>query len=494
MEQAIGRDMSRPVHKRIESYDRERSISVSRICLIRHYYYPEDPRSRREAEALADAGHEVDILTLRQDGEPAREVINGVNVRRLPVGHYRRSLFHYAYEYSAFFMLSFLILTARFFRRRYDVVQVNSLPDFLIFAAASAKLFGARLVLDMHECTPELFCTKYGVSHAHPVVRILAWMEQRSLAFADQVITCTPQQRDVFASRGTPREKITVVLNAANSAIFRPRTAGPVLWEPGEPFRLVAHGLVVQRYGLETMVRAVALLVDEIPGIVLNVYGKGDYLPEMVALARELDIADRVIAHGFVPEEELLDGIAQAHVGVIAARRDSFRDLTHTQKMYEYVAMCKPVVIAETPAVRTHFDEECFQFFTSDDPADLARALRDLYHNPARAITMVESASTRYRAYSWEAQRHIYSRAALGSLPQYATGHAGLEEPIAGVGTVAHYVPALVASQETIARVPSVVEAPRGLRSMELSNVAKSNEGDGMYRAGMVTTMEEGSN
>jgi glycosyltransferase involved in cell wall biosynthesis len=390
---------------------------MSRICIIRHYYYPEDPRSRREAEALVQAGHRVDMLTLRHPGEPVCEVINGVNVRRLPVQHYRGSYFHYAYEYGAFFVLTFLILTARFFRRRYDVVQVNSLPDFLVFAAAACKVFRARLVLDMHECTPELFCTKYGASARHPAVPILAWIEQKSLAFADQVITCTPQQRKVFASRGTPPEKIEVVLNAANSAIFRPRTPEPVMWKAGEPFQLVAHGLIAARYGLDTMVRAVALLAGEIPGIVLHVYGKGDYLPEMEALARRLGVSDRVIAHGFVPEEELLDGIARAHVGVIAAKRDNFRDLTQTQKMYEYVAMRKPVVIAETPAVRTHFDDSCFQFFASDDPADLARALRELYHSPARALAMVDEASARYRAYDWEAQRHLYCKAVFGAVP-----------------------------------------------------------------------------
>ena len=452
---------------------------MSRICIIRHYYYPEDPRSRREAEALADAGHHVDILTLRQAGEPVHEVINGVHVRRLPVGHYRGSLFHYAYEYGAFFVLTFLVLLVRFFRQRYDVVQVNSLPDFLVFAAAPGKLFGARLVLDMHECTPELFCTKYGVSSGHPVVRILAWIEQRSLGFADQIITCTPQQRAVFASRGTPPEKIAVVLNAANSAIFRPRTPEPVLWQPGERFELVTHGLVVQRYGHETMVRAVALLAREIPDVVLHVYGKGDYLPEMQALASELGVSERIISHGFVPEEELLDGIARAHVGVIAAKRDTFRDLTHTQKMYEYVAMHKPVVIAETPAVRTHFDESNFEFFTSDDPADLARALRDLYYNPARASEMIESASERYRAYAWEAQRHVYCAAALGTAPQYVPAPVVSPEHAPHVSAVPHLAPALIASQERLAHVPSVVETSRGRSPMDLSS--------------MVSTIEEGA-
>jgi glycosyltransferase involved in cell wall biosynthesis len=261
------------------------------------------------------------------------------------------------------------------------------------------------------------------------------------------------------------------VLNAANSAIFRPRTQEPVLWQMGGKYELVAHGLVVQRYGLETMVRAVALLAPEIPGIVLHVYGKGDYLPEMEALALELGISDRVIAHGFVPEEELLDGIARAHAGVIAARRDTFRDLTHTQKMYEYVAMHKPVVIAETPAVRTHFDEACFQFFVSDDATDLARALRDLYYNPLRALAMVESASRRYRTYAWEAQRHVYCDAVLGLAPQYAPAPLVPQEPIVHVPAVPQYAPALIASQEHISHVPAVMEATLAMSSMDRSGV-----------------------
>ncbi|HST06301.1 MAG TPA: glycosyltransferase family 4 protein [Chloroflexia bacterium] len=454
---------------------------MSRICLIRHYYYPEDPRSRREAEALAAAGHEVDILTLRHPGEPAHEVVNGVHVRRSPVEHYRGSLLRYAYEYSAFFVLAFLILTTRLFRRGYDVVQVNSLPDFLVFAAAACKLFRVPVVLDMHECTPELFCTKYKASAEHPVVRLLTWIEQRSLGFADQVITCTPQQRALFASRGTPPEKITVVLNAANSAIFRPRSEKPVLWQPGGRFHVVAHGLVAERYGLDTMVRAVALLAPEIPNIVLHVYGKGDYLPEMEALTRKLGVADRVIIHGFVPEEELLDGIARAHVGVIAAKRDTFRDMTHTQKMYEYVAMHKPVVIAETPAVRTHFDESCFEFFKSDDPADLARALRNLYRNPGRAVEMIESATCRYRAYAWEAQRNVYTDAILGLVPRYAPGRTAPQERERTAD----------AASPTMVAVP--VEPSPALATMDWSGMATPIDDRGMYLSGMATQIEDRS-
>jgi glycosyltransferase involved in cell wall biosynthesis len=354
---------------------------------------------------------------------------------------------------------------------------VNSLPDMLVFVTAVCKLFGARVVLDMHECTPELFCTKYGVSPEHPVVRLLGWVEQRCLGFADQVITCTPQQRKVFASRGTPAEKIEVVLNAANSAIFRPRTLEPVMWQPGGRFDLVSHGLVAQRYGLDTMVRAVAILADEIPQISLQVYGKGDYVVEMEELARKLGVADKVVAHGFVPEEELLEGIARAHVGVIGAKRDSFRELTHTQKMYEYVAMHKPVVIAETSAVRSHFDDSCFQFFVSDDAEDLARALRELYYKPERGLGMIAAASCRYRGYAWEAQRHIYCEAVLG-VPQQTRERIIPQERVVPTSPIALRA---VAVEVT----PAIPVGSLGGRVAAL-------EDGGMYLSGMVGTMEDG--
>jgi glycosyltransferase involved in cell wall biosynthesis len=350
-----------------------------------------------------------------------------------------------------------------------------------VFAAAACKLFRVPVVLDMHECTPELFCTKYKANAEHPIVRLLTWIEQRSLGFADQVITCTPQQRALFASRGTPAEKIAVVLNAANSAIFRPRTDKPVLWQPGGRFHVVAHGLIAERYGLDTMVRAVALLTPQIPGIVLHVYGKGDYLPEMQALTRQLDVADRVIIHGFVPEDELLEGIARAHVGVIAAKRDTFRDMTHTQKMYEYVAMHKPVVIAETPAVRTHFDESCFEFFTSDDPVDLARALRDLYHNPHRAVEMIESATCRYRAYAWEAQRHVYTQAVLSIAERSAPGRIAPQER------------ERAADAGSASMVAVAVEPTPTLASIDWSGMTTPIDDRGMYLSGMATQIEDRS-
>jgi hypothetical protein len=259
-----------------------------------------------------------------------------------------------------------------------------------------------------------------------------------------------------------------------------------VLWRQGEAFELVAHGLVAQRYGLDTMVRAVALLAEAIPNIVLHIYGKGAYITEVEALAQRLGVAERVIAHGFVPEEELLDGISRAHVGVIAAKSDAFRDLTHTQKMYEYVAMRTPVVIAETPAVRTHFDDSCFQFFVSDDAEDLARALRELYCDPLRALAMVESSSRRYRWYAWEAQRHVYCDAVLGGAWERMmddgrwTMEDGVMEPVSISSSPVGHRPS-----SATGLVPMRVETIPNLGHRDLSEIVMPVEDGGTFLSEM---------
>jgi hypothetical protein len=168
-------------------------------------------------------------------------------------------------------------------------------------------------------------------------------------------------------------------------------------------------------------------------------------------------------------------------VGVIAAKRDTFRDMTHTQKMYEYVAMHKPVVIAETPAVRTHFDESCFEFFTSDDPADLARALRNLYHNPSRAVEMIEAATCRYRAYAWEAQRHVYTDAILSVVPRSAPGRTAPQERERTAE----------ANSATMVAVP--VEPTPALAAMDWSGRATPIDDRGLYLSGMATQIEDRS-
>ena len=387
---------------------------MARILLIREWYYPVDSRVSREVQALARAGHEVDIVCATKPGQQRIERNGAITVRRLPIERRRAGLMRYLFEFVAFQIAATVTAALLHVSRRYDVVQVHSLPDWLVFAAIVPKILGARVLLDLHECMPEYFMTKYGMRSDHLIVRVLAALEQASIAFADAVITCTEQMRARFVERGAPREKITVVLNAFDEEQFDPRRY-PRSRNGGGPFVLICHGTIDENYGIDLAIRAVALLRDRIPDLRLEIYGDGTHRAALKEMVGELGLGDLVwLSDGFVPIDELLPRIADADVGVVTIRRDAFRDLTHCNKMYDLVAMGRPVVISRTTAVQAYFGDDCFQMFESGDERDLARAIYELYADPAKRERLPHRAREVGEPYRWTHQRDRYLRVVEG--------------------------------------------------------------------------------
>src|SRR5437016_12773335 len=105
------------------------------VCILLQNYYEIDIRVRRKAEALVAAGYEVDVLALRSSHtEEHVYSLEGVTVYTVGLGKKRASLARYAFEYLAFFWWAFFKLAVLSRRKRYMMIDVNNLPDFLVLA------------------------------------------------------------------------------------------------------------------------------------------------------------------------------------------------------------------------------------------------------------------------------------------------------------------------------------------------------------------------
>ena len=373
-----------------------------RVLILRHGYYPRDPRVRREARALTAAGHQVDVLCLRATGEARRETVDGVGVWRLPLGHRRAGRARYVAEYGAFFLAAAACSTAGRLRRRHRIVQVNTMPDALLFAAAPARLLGARLVLDLHEVMPELYCSKFGVAEDHPLPRLLARMEQAAIRFADAAIAVSEPCRARYVERGAPPERLTVVMNSADPELFRPRAAPP---PPSVRPLVVGHGTLAHRYGFDLLLEALAL----VPEARLEILGEGEARPALERRVRELGLGNRVTLAGFVPLDQIARRLARAHVGVVPNRPDPFTELVVPTKLLEYVALELPAVVAHTRAAAAYFDASMLTWFRPGEPEDLARALRQVLADPAAAAARAERARRRFeRRHAWPVMARRY--------------------------------------------------------------------------------------
>lgn len=376
----------------------------ARIGVIRQHYVPQDTRVLREVTALVDDGHEVDLICLRKPGEPARERHGRLTIRRLAVRRgSNRGPGGYLLGYGQFFVRAAIMVSALHLRRRYRLVQVHSLPDALVFAAVIPRLTGARILLDLQECMPEFYASKFAVAMDHPVVRLIAAMEQRSIRFADLVITPTAQLRQAFIDRGAAAEKIGVVMDGADEEIFHPI---PEIQPDPDRFTLISHGTVEERYGLDTAIEAVAVLREEIPNLRLEIYGDGSDLPRLHRLASALGVHDRVrFSDGFVPFGQLVAALAAADVGIVAMKRDAFRDLTLASKAFDFIAMGLPMAVSRTRSVEETFDPDSVELFESGDPADLARAIRRVYADRGYRARLAAQPTERYR---WTYHRARY--------------------------------------------------------------------------------------
>jgi glycosyltransferase involved in cell wall biosynthesis len=373
--------------------------------MLVHAYYPlGESRVEREAHALIQRGYEVDVICLRWDNEPSFEKVGGVNVYRLPVKRHQGSgLVSQLFEYLAFFFLTFFRLLGLYPQRKYRVVQVHNLPDFLIFSALVPKCFGARLILDLHDLMPEFFAASRDRGMESWPVRLMVLQEQLSCRFADHVVTVTDTWRDTLIRRGVPSEKISVVMNVADGSIFHPDITTGQRKNANGRFNLIYHGTLVQRYGVDVLVRAIQLARNEIPGVHLTIQGAGEFREDLEALVEALGLGDNVtINANMLHVSELPRLIGQADVGVVPNRSDIFTGQLLPTKLLEYVALNVPVISARTPGIAAYFDETMLQFFTPGSAGELAGCILSLYKDRLRRAELVENSKRFNQEYSWE--------------------------------------------------------------------------------------------
>jgi len=377
-------------------------------AMVLFSFYPEDPRPRRAAEALISAGMSVDLVCLRESREEAkREVFNGVDIRRVPVNKRRGSVLGYLYQYSAFLLMSSWIIAVRSLSRRYDLVYVNNMPDFLVLSGLFPKLFGAKVLLDIHDPMPELMMTIFELPEDARSVDLLKLQEKWSIRLADSVVTVNKACARIFAARSCASQKITVVMNSPDESIFQFRDVHLSNTPRGnKPFVIMYHGSLVERNGLELAIKAFARVRSTIPNAELRIYGsRNPFLDRMMEMVKKQGMEGSVHYLGPKPLEKIVEAIEESDVGVIPNLRNIFTELNTPTRIFEYLALGKPVITPNAPGITDYFDEESLVFFELGDDADLARKIEFVFNRPERAVEITKRGQEVHQAHMWREER-----------------------------------------------------------------------------------------
>lgn len=363
--------------------------SRRKICMLAYTAYEYDNRVRRYAEALAKRGDHVDVIALSgaQFKAPI-ETISGVTLHRI---QYRdcneRNKWSYAWRLGRFLCRSSRFLTRLHKQHRYDLIHIHNMPDFLAFAAWYPKLDGAKLILDIHDLTPELFASKFSVAADSAYVRLLRWVERISAAFVDHVIVSNDLWKNTVVGRSALQDKCSVFLNHADPDIFyqhrRTRT--------DDKFIVLFHGSFQWHQGLDIAIEAFTYVRKRLPNSELHLYGGGGNNGEaqLINLARQLNLTDKVKFFGGVSLDQIADVIVNADLGVVPKRADSFGNEAYSTKIMEFMSQGVPVVVSRTKVDTHYFEEGTVHFFESGNVRALADAIVDVATDQELRNTMI---------------------------------------------------------------------------------------------------------
>lgn len=364
------------------------------IAIVWKNDYPWDIRVEKMAAALADAGYEVCIIARNLRSAATTEMSRpGVTIRRMRP--WRLELLNKTFSLPAFFNPFWYLHILRVCGQvPVDVLIVRDLP-LVLTSAAVARRYRIPLVFDMAENYPALWMEVSkgkGATKANRILknpRFARWIERLSFKCSDHIITVVEEARDHVFQAGVEPSTISIVSNTPDLEKCQTSHAQekPASWAGRRV--MLYQGYVNRARGLAVAVRAMARLRDEFPDLLLVIVGTGDDVAALQRMVEDFHLGGAVAFSGWIPHSEIFSMIEACNIGLITHLATEHKNTTVPNKLFDYMAFSKPVVVSSARPLRRIVEEErCGLVFESGNSDDFAEAAARLLRDPLGAQEM----------------------------------------------------------------------------------------------------------
>jgi glycosyltransferase involved in cell wall biosynthesis len=376
--------------------------------MLAYTNYECDNRVRRYAETLASRGDQVDVIALGGTyfGRLEKQ-INGITVYQVQKREFNeRSKWTYAWRLLCFLYRSSIALARLHDRNRYDVIHIHNMPDFLVFAAWYPKLTGAKLILDIHDMVPELFANKFKTRLKTTYVRALKAIERASAGFVDHVIVSNHLWQTTLTARSVKEKNSSVLVNHVDPGVFSRQTRT----RNDGKFIVLFPGSFQWHQGLDIAIEAFAIFKRNMPNAEFHLYGgAGSHLEtQLKELVQKLHLEESVKFCGGVSLDRIAEVIANADLGVVPKRADSFGNEAYSTKIMEFMSQGVPLVVSRTKIDTYYFEEGDVHFFPSGDSRAMAEAMLEVVNNNELRQTLVARGYRYVERHGWDQKKQEY--------------------------------------------------------------------------------------
>lgn len=374
--------------------------------------------ARSMVRAFEQEGCQVDVYVFRKGDRPikgfkAQQVKTSALTRfwqrRLLEGGLWRRLWPLARKGAAppnwMVAVSWLLWHRDFVRHVGKKARKGSAPD-LIYARSAwlsfpyarlKKILGVPLFLEVNAVMSIEKAARGEMAFLGLTQRI----EREMFLASDQILPVSAEIKEQIVQFGVEPQRVVVTPNAVDLELFSPAQNGEGPRE-GE-FIIGAVNSFRAYHGMGTLVRAAALLKEQIPGLRLLLIGGGEQFELIKELARQLGLASTTEFTGIVDHHRVPELLRRCRL-CAAPYEGDHNQYNCPMKLYEYMGMKIPVVAADwgdIPNIVAHGQTALLH--KEGDPAALAEAILEVWRQPEAARQRAEAAYLVAQRHTWRA-------------------------------------------------------------------------------------------
>ncbi|MCC7202292.1 MAG: glycosyltransferase family 4 protein [Nitrospirae bacterium] len=352
-----------------------------KIGIIWHCVYPWDVRIEKMIKVFLDAGHSVCLVCKGRNGLPAMEQEGQLTICRISLKKIKWPLFNKLISYPLFFNPFWFFTALKIMRRqKVDLLVVRDIPLSLMTSAVG-KCLHIPTLLDMAENYPAALIA-YQNPYYRPFLFGQGWLpktyEKLAVKYIDHVFVVAEEQMTRLCNMGVPDSKITIIRNTPEMEFYLSKEGQLQTIFPDDKklVNLLYVGKIDAHRGIELLIRALPNVMKKYSLIKLLIIGDGTERRRLIELSESLGIKDNVEFPGWIDIKEIPAIIKDSNICFIPHLRSEHTDTTIPNKIFDYMALGKPVVVSDCIPLRRIVEESnCGLVFKSGDVSDLTKAI-----------------------------------------------------------------------------------------------------------------------
>ena len=381
-------------------------MKTKNVLMLAYAQYYDDARIKGYVNILLENDFKIDVICLEDEfsnKDLAKK--NNLNIYFVQKKYQGNSKLLYLINYSLFFIRATLAVTIKYFQKRFIFIHVNNQPDFLIFCALIPKLFGSKLILDMHDIMIAALIAKFNSNSNSLLFKLTKLQSKLSVSLSDYLFCSDDSQKEFLESNGIKKKNFYVFLNLPDKNKFYERNALPT----NSHLKFVYHGTASYRLGLDLAIEAIERASKNI-NVTFTIIGAiGEQKNELIELCKRKGILnDLIIFKEALPVEELQRELEKYDVGLISNRKSILSEYCMLPvKLMEYIAIGIPSIAPRLKVIQRYFDDEMVAYFNPDDVCDLTNTIIKISNIKYRERILLNSKKFLMK-YPWDIQARRY--------------------------------------------------------------------------------------